>query len=111
MFWKKNRVIDEFAHRQANDFFSQVQPEAAQAFLDFEETANAGGKKRGGEHHLPRKQLEQSINRFAQFKLDNSLGIYGKARFHMKFRSRLVELGYPENLADEIDRVLMLNTP
>lgn len=113
MFWKKNRLIDEFAQQQADAFFSQVSFGAVQDFL---EGAEEGGKKRskrkGGSKlgHEAKRELELTINRLAQFKDKHRLGVYGKARFHLKFKSRLVELGYPDDVAGAIDRAMMLNT-
>lgn len=119
MFWKKNRLIEEFAHTQADEFYSLVQIPAATALIEQQgQEASAGGaRKRKGKKAKEDvrdpavRQFQLLLDRFEKFRGDNRLGVYGKARFHMKFKARLIELGYPEPLAGEIDRALMLHTP
>lgn len=111
MFWKKNRKIDEFAQQMADEFFSQVQPDVAEKF--FETDADDAGKKsaRKNKTHAVSTQLDGTAGRLKLMKEELNLGVYGKARFHMKFMSRLEQLGYSKDLAGRINQHLMLNTP
>ncbi len=106
-FWKKNRNIDIFASDLANEFYSRVQPDAAHSF--FEKTPKDKHEKKS------RKQTEatiqDAIKRLEQFRITNSLGVYGKARFHLKFTERLKELGYGADIAKRINEFIMLKTP
>jgi hypothetical protein len=49
--------------------------------------------------------------RIAQFKATEKPGIYGKAKIHQNFAARLKELGYPHDLADEINSYILTKTP
>lgn len=109
MFWKKNRLIDEFAHRQADEFFSHVQVSAAESL--FAESSGAATRKRDRKRpdQIAARKLESLVNRLAKFEQEQRLGVYGKARLHTTFKHRLVELGYPRDLAEEIDRAMLLH--
>jgi hypothetical protein len=104
-FWKKNRQIDAFAHNLANDLYSTVQPDAALAYA-----TQSASKSKKSDAKTARK-LDDLIMQVKQFRLDNSVGVYGKARLHLKFMERLKELGYQDKVAEKINEVIMLRTP
>lgn len=106
-FWKKNKHIDMFADMLAKSLYSFAQPELASDYLN-----GKGGKN---EDKKTRKKIDALVDDIArqinQFKITNSVGIYGKARLHMKFTERLKELGYDEMTAKKFNEILMLKTP
>lgn len=116
-FWRNNRAIDQRAILIADDFFSQAPPDAAKAFLD-----SLGSKKISRKNLRKKKSIAAEsanvesalwivISRVMELKSEFSLGVYGKARLHMKFMSRLTELGYSESLAKQYNEIVLLETP
>ena len=96
VFWKNNRQIDAFAQAVADDLFSYVQPDIANAHIL-------------GRGKLSKKQkikTEQKFNdiflQMKRFSDSQSLGIYGKARLQKKFNERLEELGYQTAVVNKI---------
>ena len=57
------------------------------------------------------RRLDDMVLRIQQFRSANSLGVYGKARLHMRFTERLKELGYEAKVADRFNEILLLRTP
>ena len=55
--------------------------------------------------------MSSTISHMKQFIAENKLGVYGKARMHMKFTDRLTELGYSEELAKTLNENIMLKVP
>ncbi|HSC75052.1 MAG TPA: hypothetical protein VLB90_02305 [Pseudomonadales bacterium] len=109
-FWKKNRLVDQFAKTLADDLFSYLQPAVVEGYF-----AKAAGKAAG---KLPAAQiadLERRIKdvvlKVQHFKTQQSLGIYRKARLHLIFTERLKELGFSEPVAQEINKIILLQTP
>jgi hypothetical protein len=101
-FWKNNRQIDAFAQAVADDLFSYVQPDIANALIF------ACGK-------LSKKQkikTEQKFNdiflQIKRFSESQSLGIYGKARLQKKFNERLEELGYETVVVNKISEDFLI---
>lgn len=109
-FWRKNRVIDEFAHQLADEVFSQIKPETARAFLAQETDDVSPNKQQQTKQNITRT-LNNAIMRVHQFRELHRLGIYGKARLHLTFTERLKELGYDEPSAAEINKLILLRTP
>lgn len=112
MFWKKNRKIDQVAQELADEFFSQVQPDLAQSFFTDAEDGAAGkgaGRKSKSRTGAVLAQLDRTVGRLRLVKEELKLGVYGKARFHMQFMSRLEDLGYSKDLAEQVNRHLMMN--
>jgi hypothetical protein len=106
-FWKSNRLIDSFANELANELFSHIQPEAAKQYLD-----GVSDKKQTKKFvKKMQNELKGLVKRINEFKVINSLGVYGKARLHLKFRLRLEELGYDPRAIEKINQVLMVETP
>jgi len=106
-FWTKNKQIDVFASTLANEFYSLVQPQVAKDYFDTssdDKDARKARKIMGG-------RLQEVIREVDQFRTNNSLGVYGKARLHMKFAERLKELGYDANTVTKINELVMLSTP
>jgi len=106
-FWKKNREIDQFAQELADNFYSQSRPETLEASLT---TDRHNKKKQSKIDRQVERQLSNLLSSIQLFRTQHSLGVYGKARLHMKFTARLEELGYPTSLADQLNKFLMLNT-
>ena len=99
-FWTNNNKIDTFATEAANKLFGSANPELISECFNQSATKN-NNKKRLGKANRVLDDLLKSIN---QFKILHSLGVYGKARFHLKFRSRLEELGYDPAIASKINK-------
>ena len=102
-FWKKNKVIDEFATKVADEFYSRVLPNHAVKYFD-----GKTDKKKSKEIESLLNTLVRDVN---QFRDQESLGIYGKARLHLTFMERLKELGYNETTSKEINKVVMVVSP
>lgn len=102
LFWKDNSKIDFFAQYLADDFYSHVQPEVAQEFID--------GMPR--DKKKKRRQVEQKVNAvigaIQQFEKEQSLGLYGKARLQRSFNNRLLELGYDSAVTREVSEMILL---
>ena len=110
-FWKKNKEIDIFVIILANEFYSHIQPQLVITFLK----EITEGKKQPGKINKNNirinKILEDVANHIVEFKEQHSLGVYGKARLHLKFMQRLNELGYSEDLTNELNEIIMVRTP
>lgn len=106
-FWKKNKHIDIFASTLANELYSLAQPQVAKDYFDTatkDKDARKARKKFGA-------NLQEVIRQVNQFRISHSLGIYGKARLHLKFSERLKELGYDAGTVAKINETVMLGTP
>lgn len=107
-FWRKNRAIDTFANGLADEFYSRVQPRVAEEFFQ-------GTKQKDKKDSKSRVQIEntlnESIKQLDYFRRVHSLGVYGKARFHLSFTDRLKALGYADDLASRINEILLIKTP
>lgn len=127
-FWKNNFVIDSFAKKLADDFFSSAQADIVNAYFSEAEQAGAGtlatasGSKktqkppsRQQQHTKQQQQIERGVHdtalKLAQFKAQEKLGVYGKARLHMSFAERLAELGYSKETVQQLNRMLLLKSP
>jgi primosomal protein N'' len=118
-FWQKNRAVEAFARALADDLSSYLQPEVLAEHLagiagadNKKKTAKAVGQKKAAARSLEvQHRLAEMILRVQQFKAVHSLGVYRKARLHQVFENRLVELGYPAELAQEVNRLILLQTP
>ena len=106
-FWRKNKIIDVFASSLADELYSLVQPDAAKDYLD----NKSAGKQAEKSRRKIDRQLEDVVAQVQQFRMANSLGVYGKARLHLKFTERLKELGYDAKVAGRLNEMLLLRTP
>lgn len=106
-FWKKNKVIDIFASNLANEFFSAIQPEVARSYF----SKPATDKREKKMIKNIDDKIRDIIKKIEQFRASNSLGVYGKARLHLKFTERLKDLGYDNHVATKINEHIMLKTP
>ena len=106
-FWKKNKIIDVFANELANDFYSHVDSEKVRLYF--------GKGLKGKEHKKDKKKLETNLlnltKQIQQFRITNELGTYGKARFQLKFNSRLQELGYEESTVKKLSDYILVQIP
>jgi len=96
----KNKTIDGFATRMADDFFSAIPPDVTKQYLE-----NNSDKKKT--KTLESKMKDLTIQ-FQQFALQERLGVYGKARLHLTFMKRLESLGYDQNGAKRINEMILL---
>lgn len=67
---------------------------------------------KGGKKSLPKKQMEAVSKMFAQaerFSREHKLNIYKKAKLGNTFKWKLKELGYNNNLIDELTKELLLH--
>jgi hypothetical protein len=111
LFWRKNNPqIDAFAQQLANHFFSRLPPKAAERALAGEPEPEPRGKSRK-KGAAPAGGLERdagdAIQQLSRFSAQYKLGVYGKARLHLQFRSRLIELGYSKDEAAGIDQLML----
>jgi hypothetical protein len=112
-FWRKNKLIDEFAFQLADELYSTINPEMAQEYID--QQAASSKKSDEKKYEKLRQKVTRTLNndimRIQQFRELHALGIYGKARLHLTFTERLKELGYPATVAEEINKLLLIRTP
>ena len=109
LFWKtKDPQIDAFAQQLANRLFSELPPALVEKIFTSEaeiSTPRSGAKKKPG---VNAGRITEEVGRqLRQFSQQSRLGIYGKARLHMQFRSRLIELGYSKGDARAIDQLIL----
>ena len=114
-FWKKNKTIDTFANSLANELYSNIQPQKANELILQLDDSKSKNKKALIKEQKEKKRMELQIDsvvkQIVEFKEVNSLGVYGKARLHMKFSERLKELGYDSPITDKINKMIMIRTP
>lgn len=106
-FWKKNNAIDIFANGLANELFSIVSPSDAAKYFD----GISDEKQMKKIVNKLQREIQGIIRKVNQFKVINSLGVYGKARLHLKFKVRLEELGYDAKIVNKLNQVIMVKTP
>ena len=96
MLWfKSNKLIDEFSTRLATDLAQRYPPELE----------NDATRKRNPERLA--KAFDSTFNRAIDFQRERKLGVYGKARLGNSFRWKLKELGYPEDLIELATKALI----
>ena len=102
-FWKKNKVIDQFANDLANELYSDIQPKLMAEYISGDDTGDV--KKYGKKID---NRLSGVVKAVQQFRLTHSLGVYGKARLQLKLGERLDELGYEKAVIDKLNRMILL---
>lgn len=111
--WQKTKEIDRFANWLADEFFSRIQPELADEHFKSKNKNIENKKELKSMQNNAQKvnqAISQTIAEFRKFRESQSLGVYGKARFHMKFRDRLAELGYEKDIAKKLDEEILFKT-
>ena len=104
-FWSKtSKQAEAFAVELGTHFFGKVSPDGLSEYF------------RGGDRNKKtRKGVETEIHdltlRLNQFKQLHKLGVYGKAKFHQAFMTRLDELGYEQQAIKQLNELLMVKTP
>jgi len=99
LFWRKNKLIDNFAVILADEVYSQLPPEML---------GKQNVKKLSRRFD---KEIDRIIIKFRDFRVMNNLGVYGKARFHLTFMERLREHGYDNSFVKEINDHLLVSVP
>ena len=101
-FKRKNGQIDSFANELATKMYSNIPELSTWAGL-------------GSVDKKQKKKLDNEIQRAAEsvlaFKDSVKLGVYGKARFHMEFSERLKTIGINKEVAEFINKSLLVMTP
>jgi hypothetical protein len=114
-FWENNRAVDEFAKALADDMFSRIQPSTVSDYFAEVSGVPLLHKLTPQKQKLQKKEVEDKIKeavlKVQQFKSTQSIGIYRKARLHLVFTERLKELGFDADIAQEINRTILLQTP
>jgi len=116
-FWKHNKEIDRFALLLADELFSTVPPELAATLFGIDvSSGNARLDKKAAKKVIKDEAkmstaLNASISKVVEFRSHLKLGVYGKARLHLQFMTRLQDLGYSNSLAKAINETVMLRTP
>ena len=111
--WQKNKEIDRFASLLADELFSRIQPDMANEY--FKDKNASIDSKKDLKHKMNKAQnidqaLGSVIAEFKKFRESEKLGIYGKARLHMKFMERLAELGYAQDIAKKLNEQILFKT-
>ena len=106
-FWKKNKGIDIFANKLANELFSSVQPQSIKDYF------HASSKDKSAKKNKKNvdANIQGIIKQIQQFRVTHSLGTYGKARLQLKFNERLKELGYDKDSVSKLNEFILVNTP
>ncbi len=102
LFGKRKQRLIAFAKQTAEELYSTV-PEALVAQHLSNKSKQATKKFDAA--------VNEALMRIAQFKDTEKPGIYGKAKLHQIFAFRLKELGYPEEIADDINTFILTKTP
>lgn len=93
----RNKEIDEFSRMLAREVAEQFQ---------------AGQKKSASKNKATRKfgsAMNRIYGKAFDFQQKHGLGIYGKARLGNTFKWELREMGYENELVDEVTKGLLLN--
>jgi len=98
-FFHRKSEIDAFAKTMADEF-SKTLP--IDHIRSFEEKKYQNKLDKG---------LAKIIREVGICQSKKKMGVYYKARFHMIFMDRLREIGYPEDLIQNINKAVMLATP
>ena len=98
----KNKRIDGFATRMADDFLSAIPLDVTKQCL-----ANNSDKKKT---KVLESKMKDIAIQFQQFKKQEKLGVYGIARLHLTFMNRLELLGYDQDRAKQINEMIMLKS-
>jgi hypothetical protein len=111
--WKKNKYIDDFATLLADEFYSQILPDLANEHFT-KQNGNSDNKKQLKTKKNNAQKVNQAvvaaISEVSDFRKSQKLGVYGKARLHMKFMERLTELGYRQEIAKKLNEAILLKT-
>lgn len=108
-FWKNNKSIDQFANDIATSFYEKINPQQVAAYIEGSSQKKSKQDKKALK--AVEKAIQQAITGISEFKSSKSLGVYGKARLHLKFKLRLVELGIEEVSVNKINEIIMVKTP
>ena len=95
-----------------NWFDAQKAVEGGQSLARFfaERISVEAGKN--GKKSLPKKQMETIEKMFAQaqrFSKEHKLNVYKKAKLGSAFKWQLKELGYPDELINELTKEILLH--
>lgn len=107
-FWKKNKLIDIFANELANELFSSIQ---SQSFIEYFQKSSNKEKSAKKNRKLIDTKIQNIIKQTQQFRATHSLGVYGKARLHLKFNERLKELGYTSEIVTNLNEIILVKMP
>lgn len=112
LFWKKNKLIDQFATRIADELYSRIPPASAEKLL-----SGNGPNKAKRVSKKEKKSLSGSVSVLSgviesvrEFLNEHKLGIYGKARLQMQFMERLKDLGYSEETINSLNEMILVET-
>lgn len=98
MFSKvSTKDLDEFSRSLARELSRQ-----------FESDERKGPPDKKAERKRS-KALDRIYAKALEFKVENKLGVYGKARLGNTFKWELKELGYEDAFVDEATKGLLLN--
>ena len=93
----RSKDAENFAIELVREFSRRYPPDAPQA--------PAQGAKRDA---VFARAVDDLWGRVADFQRAKRLGVYGKAKFGTAFKYQLKELGYEEELVDELVRTLLI---
>lgn len=100
LFGEKKRLLIEFANRTAEELTKDVPSEIVEQHL-------LGKSKKSSKKFTA--GVDKAFQRISAFKASEKPGLYGKAKLHQVFASRLHELGYPTEIVDEINSFMLTN--
>lgn len=99
-FWRGTKELDSFAESLANELYSSFPPSVIDKAL----------KEGDPKHKKLQLYLEDVKAKVAHYKVTNKVGVYKKARLHLRFMQTLEELGYEPGTAREISDMLIFHT-
>ena len=92
--WLRSKDVENFAIDLVREFSKKCPPETLNRGVQHARTFAAA--------------VDVLYNRAAEFKRGRGLGVFGKARFGTAFKYQLKELGYADELVDDLTRSLLI---
>lgn len=95
-FWRDNKVLDAFSTSLADGFFKKLPPRKIS-----EMGASRNAKR------IVEREVESILRRLSEYKKEHGAGIYKTARLQNTFMYRMKELGYPEELVNMFNHLML----
>lgn len=96
LFWRDNAKLDLFANEMASEFEAVIASATAESRLD---------RKTG---NRMAKATENMLARARDYRGNNKLGVYKKARIAHRFGNKLTQMGLDDNIVQDIRQQLLM---
>ena len=96
IFWRKNRLLDKFGLSLANDFSKIFSPKLA-----------ISSKQNKADKKLDRA-LSSLQKKIKQYRLQDTPGVYKKARIMRSFIMQLESIGYDAELIEKLKQEVLM---